>query len=366
MLSSSEARIQEIEEEIRRTPYNKATQKHLGQLRAKLAKLREEIARPRGPRQEGTGLRKAGDATVALAGYPSVGKSTLLNVITEATSQVGDYDFTTLRAVPGMLAHRGAKIQLLDLPGLTEGAARGRGRGREVLSQARIADLLLLMVDVERPDPGQLLRELHGGGIRVNEMPPRISVRRTDRGGLSVVLSASQSHLDEETVQAVAREWGLLNGEIVLHEDLGLERLVDHLVGNRVYVPAFLVLNKTDLITRKALARLRGDLPGWTVVPISAKEETGIDALIETVYGRLSFIRVYLRPRGQRDASEEPVILQSGATVADVCRLLHRAFVDRFRHAEVWGPSARFQGQRVGIDHPLQDGDIVSLAMRPG
>lgn len=366
MVPSTEARIQEIEEEIRRTPYNKATQKHLGVLRAKLAKLREEAARPKGPRQDGTGVRKAGDGTVALTGYPSVGKSTLLNVITEASSQVGEYDFTTLRAVPGMLAHRGARIQLLDLPGLAEGAARGRGRGREVLSQARIADLLLLMVDVERADPDPLLRELYDGGLRLNEAPPRVSVHRTDRGGLTVAFSVLQTHLDEETVRAVAREWGLLNGEIVLQEDLDLERLVDCFAANRVYVPAILVLNKIDLITGKALERLRQDLKGWTVVPISAKEEDGIGALIETVYERLSFIRVYLRPRGQKDASEAPVILRAGATVEEVCRLLHGKFVERFRHAEVSGPSARFRGQRVGLNHTLQDGDVLTIATRPG
>ncbi len=366
MVPSTEARMQEIEEEIRRTPYNKATQKHLGVLRAKLAKLREEAARPKGPRREGAGVRKAGDGTVALTGYPSVGKSTLLNVITEASSQVGEYDFTTLRAVPGMLAHRGAKIQLLDLPGLAEGAARGRGRGREVLSQARIADLLLLIVDVERADPGPLLRELYDGGLRLNETPPRVSVHRTDRGGLTVAFSVRQTRLDEETVRAVAREWGLLNGEIVLQEDLDLERLVDCFAANRVYVPAILVLNKIDLITGKALARLRQDLTGWTVVPISAKEEDGIEALIETVYARLSFIRVYLRPRGQKEASETPVILRAGATVEAVCRLLHGKFIERFRHAEVSGPSARFPGQRVGLDHTLQDGDVLSIATRPG
>lgn len=358
--------MREIEEEIRRTPYNKATQKHLGRLRAKLARLREEAARPKGSRREGPGLRKAGDATVALAGYPSVGKSTLLNLITEAASQVGDYDFTTLRAVPGILAHRGAQIQLLDLPGLTEGAARGRGRGREVLSQARIADLALLMVDVERPDPEPLVRELRGGGLRLNEAPPRVAVHRADRGGLKVSFTVSQTDLDEDTVRAVAREWGLLNGEIVVQEDLTLERLVDHFAGNRVYLPALLVLNKIDLVGEATLAHIQEDLREWAVMPISAKEESGVEALIETVYGRLSFIRVYLKPRGKRDISDEPVILRSGATVEDVCRLLHRGFVERFRYAEVRGSSARFQGQRVGMDHTLQDGDVISIVTRPG
>ncbi|MEE9592757.1 MAG: GTPase [Thermoplasmata archaeon] len=366
MLASTEERMHEIEEEIRRTPYNKATQKHLGRLRAKLAKLREDVARPKGPRREGPGLRKAGDATVAIAGYPSVGKSTLLNLITEAASQVGDYDFTTLRAVPGILAHRGARIQLLDLPGLTEGAAQGRGRGREVLSQARIADLALLMVDVERPDPEPLWRELHDGGLRLNEAHPRVTVHRTDRGGLKVIFSVPQTGLDEDTVRAVAREWGLLNGEVVVQEDLTLQRLVDHFAGNRVYVPALLVLNKIDLIEETTLARIQEDLRGWTVIPISAREESGVESLIETIYGRLSFIRVYLKPRGQRDVSEEPVILQSGATVEDVCGLLHGGFVERFRYAEVRGPSARFRDQRVGMEHTLLDGDVLSIVTRPG
>lgn len=365
-LPSAEDRIREIEEEIRRTPYNKATQKHLGRLRARLARLKEDAARPKGGGGDREGLRKAGDATVALAGYPSVGKSTLLNLITEATSQVGEYDFTTLRAVPGILSHRGANIQLLDLPGLTQGAAQGRGRGREVLSQVRTADLLLFMVDVQNSDPLPLISELRAGGIRINEAPPRVTIRRTDRGGLGVVLAVRQTELDEETVRAVAREWGLFNGEVVVQEDLRLERLVDHLAGNRIYVPGLIVLNKIDLVGRDIVAGIRANLEGWTLLPISAKEEVGIEALIETIYARLSFIRVYLKPRGQRDASEEPVILRDGATVADVCGLLHRDFVDRFRHARVWGPGARFPGQRVGMDHALRDGDVLTIATRPG
>lgn len=366
MLASPEKRIQEIEEEIRRTPYNKATQKHVGRLRAKLARLREEAARPKGARQEGPGIRKAGDATVALTGYPSVGKSTLLNVITEAASQVGEYDFTTLQAVPGILAHRGAKIQLLDLPGLTKGAASGWGRGREVLSQVRIADLLLLMVDVERPDPRPLLTELQAAGIRVNEAPPKVLVRRRIRGGLAISVPTKQTELDEDLIREVVREWGIINAEVVVREDLTLERLNDHLAGNRVYVPGLVVLNKVDLMGDDDMARLARRLQDGTLVPISAKEGRGLEDLIETVYRRLSFIRVYLRPPGRRDDSSEPLILKEGARVADACKLVHRDFVDRFRHARVWGPSVRFPGQKVGLNHTLKDGDTLTIASRGG
>ena len=127
-------KIAEIEEEITNTKYNKATQHHIGKLKAKLSKLREEVViSSSGPRGSGYGVRKAGDATVALVGLPSVGKSTLLNCLTDAESETGSYAFTTLDVVPGVLKYKDANIQILDLPGLIEGAARGAGRGLSLI-----------------------------------------------------------------------------------------------------------------------------------------------------------------------------------------------------------------------------------------
>ena len=127
---SVEDKITDIEEEIRKTPYNKATQHHIGKLKAKLAKLREKQQSGSGSRggPGGYGFRKSGDATVVLVGFPSVGKSTLLNVLTNANSEIGAYEFTTVNVIPGAMEYRGAKIQVLDVPGLIRGASVGRGR----------------------------------------------------------------------------------------------------------------------------------------------------------------------------------------------------------------------------------------------
>lgn len=125
-------RIKAIEEEMARTQKNKATEFHLGQLKARLAKLRSELLEPTksGVKGEGFEVQKYGNARICMIGFPSVGKSTLLNTLTSTESLAAAYEFTTLTCIPGIIQYNDAKLQLLDLPGIIEGAAEGKGRGR--------------------------------------------------------------------------------------------------------------------------------------------------------------------------------------------------------------------------------------------
>src|SRR5205807_8964624 len=116
----------------------------------------------------------------------SGGKSPPRKATTEGTSAVGAYDFTTLDVIPGLLEHRGAKIQALDMPGLIRGASKGRGRGKEVLSVARGCDLILLMIDVFETHVDVLEEELRLVGIRLNERPADVTLTKANRGGLRV------------------------------------------------------------------------------------------------------------------------------------------------------------------------------------
>ena len=125
-------RIKAIEEEMARTQKNKATEFHLGQLKARLAKLRSELLEPSksGAKGEGFEVQKYGNARICMIGFPSVGKSTLLSTLTNTESLAAAYEFTTLTCIPGIIQYNDAKLQLLDLPGIIEGAAEGKGRGR--------------------------------------------------------------------------------------------------------------------------------------------------------------------------------------------------------------------------------------------
>ena len=122
-----EEEIKAIEEEISKTKYNKATEGHIGRLKSKVARLRDEVQKRASSKSGGEGfsVKKSGDASVVLVGFPSVGKSTLLNSMTGAESAVAAYEFTTLTCIPGVIKYAGANIQLLDLPGIIEGAANG-------------------------------------------------------------------------------------------------------------------------------------------------------------------------------------------------------------------------------------------------
>ncbi|MFP4170272.1 MAG: OBG GTPase family GTP-binding protein [Methanomassiliicoccales archaeon] len=366
MSKTIEEQIQSIEEEISNTDYNKATQQHIGRLKAKLARLREEQEKRRASSGSGRGyaVRKSGNATVALVGLPSVGKSTLLNLLTDANSEVGHYQFTTLDVVPGIMEHEGARIQMLDLPGLIAGASKGKGRGREVLSVVRSADLIVLVLDVFEANIQVLIDELEISGLRLNQSPPDVVIRRKDRGGVEIKRTVELTRIDEETATHMVADFGLLNAEVVIREDIDQDQLLDVLAGNRVYVDAMAVVNKVDLVSEGYLEELRARLADFDPIMVSAEKGQGVQRLRERIFEVLDLIRVYMKPQGEEADLEEPLVVRRGSTVGDVCDQIHRDFRRNFRYANIWGKSAKFPGQTVGIDHEVQDEDILTIVVR--
>ena len=202
-------RIKEIEAEMARTQKNKATNYHLGTLKAKIAKLRTQLLEPAqgsgGGPKAGFEVQKHGDGRIAIIGFPSVGKSTLLNKLCGTESECAAYEFTTLTCVPGMVEYNDAKIQLLDLPGIIEGAAHGRGRGRQVIATAKSADLIFIVLDATKDDTQKekLEKELECVGIRLNKQPPDITLNIKKGGGVKFNSTVRCTEVDERMVELV-------------------------------------------------------------------------------------------------------------------------------------------------------------------
>ncbi|KAI6692018.1 hypothetical protein NL676_019728 [Syzygium grande] len=370
-------KIKDIEDEMARTQKNKATAHHLGLLKAKLAKLRRELLEPSskggGGAGEGFDVTKSGDARVGLVGFPSVGKSTLLNKLTGTFSEVASYEFTTLTCIPGVITYRGAKIQLLDLPGIIEGAKDGKGRGRQVFDYKllfclsrlsalpRTCNCILIVLDAIKPITHKRLieKELEGFGIRLNKEPPNLTFRKKDKGGINFTSTVANTHLDLETVKAICSEYRIHNADITLRCDATADDLIDVIEGSRKYIPCIYVINKIDQITLEELEIL-DKLPHYC--PVSAHLEWNLDGLLEKIWEYLDLTRIYTKPKGMNPDYEDPVILSSRKrTVEDFCTRIHKDMAKQFKYALVWGSSVKHKPQRVGKEHELEDEDVVQI-----
>lgn len=340
-----------------RTQRNKATEGHLGLLKAKLAKLKRELIEPSGGKGgaggEGFDVKATGDARVGLIGFPSVGKSTLLTKLTGTYSESAAYEFTTLTCIPGVYNYKGTKIQLLDLPGIIEGAKDGKGRGKQVIGVARTCTLIVIVLDAMKPltDKRIIERELEGFGIRLNKKKPDIMLKRKDKGGVTITKAhgLNMTKMSEETARSILHEYRISNAEVIFKSDNTIDDLIDVIEGNRIYVPCIYAINKIDAISIEELDLL-AKVPHY--VPISAKDEWNFDEFMQKVWEYLDLIRIYTKPKGQIPDYEAPVIIpRTRSTVHDFCGKIHKSLQKEFRFAQVWGTSAKHNPQKVGKEH---------------
>jgi hypothetical protein len=350
--------IKIIEEEIRKTPYHKATEHHIGKLRARLARLKEKqlegYLKTKGGGGIGYAIKKEGDATVVLIGPPSAGKSTLLNRITNAESKVAPYSFTTVSVIPGMLKYNDAYIQILDVPGLIKGAHLGKGRGKEVISVARNAELLILISDIERAEViSNLVLELEEAGIRINKEKPLVRIEKKVAGGITIHSNINQK-VSKELVKEVVISFGIKNAEIWLNQMVTLDDLIDSLSSSRVYLPAIFVINKIDTSSQV----LKKD----EIVYISAEKGEGIDKLLSLVWQKLNLVRIFLVRPDEAPSLANPMIVKRGDTLAKVAQSIGDEFSQNKKYARIWGKTARYAGQEVPLTTKVEEEMQVRFA----
>ena len=248
--------------------------------------LEQTRARAKVIHRDSIQIRREGAAQIAFVGPPNAGKSSLLQALSAIQIKTGDYAFTTTRPVAALTRIGGVLVQLVEIPGLIEGANEDRGGGRALLGVLRNADAIVFC----------------------------------------------------HAASAPAEELEVVRAEV---EAAGIE------------LPSLLALTKAD---EAEDVRLASELD---VVPVSVLDDESLDRLREAIWKLTGLVRVYLRHG--RETDDEPVALHPGATVEDVADSIHHELAESFFAALVWGPSARFAGQRVGRAHPIADGDVVEI-----
>jgi ribosome-interacting GTPase 1 len=173
------------------------------------------------------------------------------------------------------------------------------------------------------------------------------------------------THLNENIIKAISSEY-IINADITIREDITEDQLIDSFIGNRVYVPLIVLINKIDKVSEEELEIKFKNIQkkGWKTFSISAKDGIGLDKLKEIIISELNLIRVYMKPVGKQIDFEDPMILKKGNTVGDVCNKLHRDFIEKFRYATVTGSSAKHASQKVGLEHMLEDSDILTIVIQ--
>ncbi|MHA1685976.1 MAG: GTPase [Candidatus Heimdallarchaeaceae archaeon] len=303
-----EALISELEaiiEDIRKKKLDK-----MGVFKLQIRELEDMIAELKAkPKQKGRQydpfhIPASGDGRIALFGLSNVGKSTLMNAITNAKVKTGDYLHTTRVAHAGTLCYENVKIQIIDVPGFLDFKANWR-INKQIVRVARTSDAIMMVID------------------------------------LSMDIKRQYSFLIEQ----------LENSKLITN-------------GETVYKIG-IIATKGDLSGTAENFELLKNIASYPICPVSVNVPDSLEKLKRFLFQQLDIIRVYTKKPGEKPDTEHPLVLPVGATVATFAEKIHKSFIKRFRYARVWGPSAEFAGKRVGLEHKLADTDTVELILSP-
>lgn len=312
-------RLDCLREMLRTIPKHKGTERLQADIKTRIKHLNDDLAGPKkaGARRGPThAIRPEGAGQIALVGPPNAGKSSLHARLTGSHAEVAPYPFSTSTPLPGMLSHDDIHFQLVDLPPLS------RERPLTWIGNAlQPADGCMLVVDLQDPD----------------------------------------------CVESVAQIRELLcEKHVTLLEEGASTALADDEMGDpfAIQLPTLLVATKADLCddVEGELAVFRELAPApFPAVAVSCETGQGLERIGRYWFDTLEIVRVYSKTPGHPVDRTHPFTLRAGETVLDMSRLVHRDLAGQIKYARLWGQSGQFDGQQVGRDHPLADGDVVEL-----
>lgn len=365
-----EERLRLMGEFLSLVPKHKGTDKLCGQVRRQMAQLRREIEEKKKAAKRVSApsyfIEKAGAAQVAVIGPANAGRSSLLRAVTNSTVEVASWPFSTRVPTPGMLPYEDIQFQLVEAPPIVEGSSEGRADGFQVLSIARNADGIIIVVDLsDDPAGGYLMVAEELEGARILTVEPEGEVEITKRGygsDIQFIWDGVLVDCSPEEVISLLRGYKIRSALVRVWGKVTLDVVEDAIFGNAVYRPTIVVANKADLVDDGEIVEsVREAARPLEVLAVSAEKTPGLtDTLGSRLFDRLGITRVYTKQPGE-EPSMEPIVARRGLTVGELAKMIHSDFYERFRYARIWGPSANFDSERVGLERELSDGDVVQF-----
>lgn len=366
-------RIVELEKLLSLAPRHKGGERMVGDYRKKLALLKAQLEKKReqdkarksgGGVEEGV-IRKEGAGQVCLIGVTNCGKSSIINAVTNAKFDIGDYPFTTPIPTPAMLTLEDINIQLVELPGVFPGSHEA-GIGRQALAVARNTDCVAIIIDLSQDIDTQMniiLDELDSARIRLNKEKSIVRIERVGLGGL-MIYGAQNYQGDIEEVMEYLRARRVTNIIVRLQKPATFQQLVDAMDSSVAYVRALVIATKGDAtgsqVRYQELESKYSDR--FDIIPISAERKENLESMSWALYEHLDILRVYTKIPG-KERERKPIVLPEGSMVEDAAGKVHKElFVERFRSAVIIRENDKIKRRVVGLKYPLQDGDIIQLS----
>ena len=301
-----------LEELLSLVPKHKGTEKLQALLKTKIAKLKSAAQKkPTIARHAPTfHIDKAGAGQIVLIGPPNAGKSMLIKSLSNANPEVADYPFTTRIPNPAMMKYENIQIQLIDTPPITS-------EYMEVWHSELIkeADGILFILDLSSQNPADIMQAL-------------------------------LARLKEKKIEFVAEDQTILS-------DIPF-----------FYKRALIVANKKDLpLAEENFNNLKKALePKFSPIPVSANRGDGLEYLKKRIFFMLHIIRVYSKVPGKKADLDNPYTLKKGSSVMTMARAVHGDFAQKLKYARIWSKN-KYKGQKVNLNHILEDEDIIELHM---
>ncbi len=365
-ISNPYEKIIALQDFLSSVPKHKGTEKLISHVKHQIANLRREIEEREEHRKsiisksEYT-IKKEGAAQMVLVGMTKSGKSSLLKLLTNAKVKISDYPFATKKPVVGMLPYEDIAFQLVEVPSIID-EDEGIIGGARALNLIRNSDGILIVLDGANDVLKQfetIKKTLERARILIHKPRGYVQIEKR-RAGAGIQVIGKVLNATVEDVKKLLLSYKINNAIIRCLGEVTIDDVEEAILENTIYKPSIVVINKMDAanVVVEDIRKVIVDIP---IICTSCKNLTGIDVIGKIIFRTLEIIRVYTKKPSEKELFRKPFINKKGTTVLELAKNIHSEFYEKFSYARVWGPSAKYPGEKVGSNHVLEDGDIVEI-----